>query len=103
MEVEDVEAHELDQGDAGGERESDGPAIGGVELLFQVHLRHLAGQFGFEALARFLPDRQLLLVGRTAFGAGSEGEDDGGGGAGSSFAFTGVEAGGSRSGPRAAS
>ena len=44
VEVEDIEADELDQGDALVQGQGHGAAVGGAELLLQVHLGDLPGQ-----------------------------------------------------------
>jgi hypothetical protein len=62
LEVEDVEANELDEGDTRRQGQGHGAAVGGAELPLEVHLGELPGQLGFEVVALALPLGQLFPV-----------------------------------------
>src|SRR5262249_49422107 len=63
----DLEADELNQDDAFGQRQGDGATIGFLALLFEVHLGDLSGQRGFMLLLLLLPLEERLLVGCKGF------------------------------------
>jgi hypothetical protein len=50
VEIIDIELDELDQGDGLRQSEGHGAAVGGAELLLQVHLGDLPGQLSLQAI-----------------------------------------------------
>jgi hypothetical protein len=70
VEVDDDEAHELDQDYAFGQGQRDGATVGGTQFLLQVHLGNLAGQRLFVPFPLGLPLVQLPVVNVGLFASG---------------------------------